>query len=755
MKRMEPIVKSAHVSPVDCAVVNFFLRNAHRGALLLALAVGLLASRAGAHFGGYGGTLRPGTRQMVARAAGDKIELWYVVTKPVYETRTRDVEVEVNGQKETRTEPYAVVRYVSEACVRQEDPQEVKAFTVDRKPIQRGRLVKLLQEARPVLVCDFDDKVDGTYLKLVQSDAIVLILPRPKPAVVQMAPQQPAAPPPPPAAAAAPPAPVNPAPPTVLPPAASPAPARPVEKPVPPAPAPPPAPPAPSALVDAPVVEFPPLPTGSQPLAQLAICTADGGVRIRRIVSTSLEVTGYRNLGTDEAPQHAPATIRQSNRSETTQEFDAANVQGYTVAGEEIPADELAKRLAQETPVLVSADGRAVDPEYLKIIREDAVILVSPVQGPALPLGPPAIQSPGQPPQALAVPAVAPPSTVKSTIDGQDRQIEASAPTAPQPRPVPKLPESWVGEMVIPRPGVVLRVAGTNKPLAMKDAGELPWKISKVNGDYLWMGKTWIKKAEVQRVGDSERGQMLVQASESIRTEPRNAWHHFNRAFVRDPQDNENAIADLNEAIRLDPKNQMAIIARANRYEAVDKADQALADLNAAIKLNPNHYAIRATYYERAGKHTQALADFEKAIQANPGNYAGRAQYFVRAGDWGKALEDYDKVIESAPSDFNRLAERAWLLATCPDESIRNGEQALADAQAACKKQKWHNTVSALAAAYAETGDFDSAISAQEEAIELAKGSGPGLIPEFEQRRELYREKKPVRDDGKKREENM
>ena len=115
---------------------------------------------------------------------------------------------------------------------------------------------------------------------------------------------------------------------------------------------------------------------------------------------------------------------------------------------------------------------------------------------------------------------------------------------------------------------------------------------------------------------------------------------------------------------------------------------------------------------------------------------------------WEQALADFDAVLKVQPKDYNALAERALLLATCPDDKIRDGERALTDAKQALALQKWHNTASALAAAYAESGDFDRAASAQEEAIQLAKQSGPALVPEFEKRLELYRAKMPYRSQG-------
>jgi hypothetical protein len=66
-------------------------------------------------------------------------------------------------------------------------------------------------------------------------------------------------------------------------------------------------------------------------------------------------------------------------------------------------------------------------------------------------------------------------------------------------------------------------------------------------------------------------------------------------------------------------------------------------------------------------------------------------------------------------------SERAWLRLNCPDQSYRNGQQALKDATAACKLMDWkdEDMIDTLAAAYAKVGDFDSAVRYEEKALSL------------------------------------
>ena len=87
----------------------------------------------------------------------------------------------------------------------------------------------------------------------------------------------------------------------------------------------------------------------------------------------------------------------------------------------------------------------------------------------------------------------------------------------------------------------------------------------------------------------------------------------------------------------------------------------------------------------------------------------------------------------------------AWLWATCPDPKYRDGEKAVVSATKACEITQWKQShiLDTLAAAYAETGDFDSAMEWQTKANML------NLEPEYktkgEIRLKLYKNKKTFR----------
>jgi Zn-dependent protease len=120
----------------------------------------------------------------------------------------------------------------------------------------------------------------------------------------------------------------------------------------------------------------------------------------------------------------------------------------------------------------------------------------------------------------------------------------------------------------------------------------------------------------------------------------------------------------------------------------------------------------------RAGRHDEAVERFTKVIDAGgePGVIAtaltNRGLTEGRRGEWQRAIEDYSEAIRLQPKLATAHNNLAWLLATCPDDSLRNGQQAVEHATFACNATGWStpNCLGTLAAAYAEVGDFDQAV---------------------------------------------
>ncbi len=106
--------------------------------------------------------------------------------------------------------------------------------------------------------------------------------------------------------------------------------------------------------------------------------------------------------------------------------------------------------------------------------------------------------------------------------------------------------------------------------------------------------------------------------------------------------------------------------------------------------------------------------------------HANLAAKLERSGKVAEAIAHYQEALHLVPDQPDVLNNLAWLLATCPDPKVRNGTQAVALAQRACEQSQDHKTIylGTLAAAYAEAGRFDDAITTAQKACALASESG-------------------------------
>ena len=156
-------------------------------------------------------------------------------------------------------------------------------------------------------------------------------------------------------------------------------------------------------------------------------------------------------------------------------------------------------------------------------------------------------------------------------------------------------------------------------------------------------------------------------------------------------------------------------------------------------------------YHEGKGvprDYKEAVELYEKAAEQG---YAPGQAYLASAYAEGKGVDkDYQKALELfrkaiAQNDPHAFNDFAWFLATCSDDSQRNGKQAVEYARQACDLTSWKekNFIGTLAAAYAESGDYDRAITYQLDAL-----NRPGDYPDQQvlmNALQLYRDHKPYR----------
>jgi tetratricopeptide (TPR) repeat protein len=130
---------------------------------------------------------------------------------------------------------------------------------------------------------------------------------------------------------------------------------------------------------------------------------------------------------------------------------------------------------------------------------------------------------------------------------------------------------------------------------------------------------------------------------------------------------NQGAIADFTEAIKLNPKFTEAYNNRGNSRMILGDKQGALADFNRAIQLNPKDseaYNNRGSLRADIGDKPGALVDFDRAIQLNPKYteaYNNRGNLRVKLGDKQGALGDFDRAIQLNPKDGEAYNNRGNL----------------------------------------------------------------------------------------------
>ena len=161
---------------------------------------------------------------------------------------------------------------------------------------------------------------------------------------------------------------------------------------------------------------------------------------------------------------------------------------------------------------------------------------------------------------------------------------------------------------------------------------------------------------------------------------------------------------------------------------------------------------MRAQIYSSQGKYDLALKDCNEALRQDRSVVEAallRANINARLGKYAEAIKEYDYLVSLHPRNVTLarvLSDRAWFRATCPNASFRNGQQAVKDAKAACSIMIWKDeqTIDTLAAAYAETGDFNSAVQYASQALAI-KGISPNNTKLFQQHLALFQQRKPIR----------
>jgi len=247
------------------------------------------------------------------------------------------------------------------------------------------------------------------------------------------------------------------------------------------------------------------------------------------------------------------------------------------------------------------------------------------------------------------------------------------------------------------------------------------------------------------------------------------------------------AIADLDKAIEIDPEDAIPLVLRARIHQQAGDTERAQADLESVLEKQPDHPAaleLRGLIAAERNDYPAAIRDFRKLVAKNGDDALlvgqlgmlylaakqpreairrftraleldekqflsrrGRSDAAISIGDHKAALADLEKALALDEDNDGVLNNLAWLLATSPDDSIRDGKRAIELATKACEETEWKQAhiISTLAASYAESGDFEKAREYSKKAVETGD-SAPEVKEQLQNELASYEAEKPWRE---------
>jgi len=293
-------------------------------------------------------------------------------------------------------------------------------------------------------------------------------------------------------------------------------------------------------------------------------------------------------------------------------------------------------------------------------------------------------------------------------------------------------------------------LALTDRALELKP--DFPMSLN-VRGRALW---------QLERPAEAEAAFLRILGTRHDAQQGRHAWDLRRRTddasvynvlgVVQSMQQKEaEAQLSFERAIAINPElydpyfKLAALHGRADRLEDAARVYRDFLKLEAPSHLLAFAHRQLGVTFGFQGRREDALQSFAASLALKPDDLSVHQQYvegLIELRRFGEAIVGLRAAIAEAPSPLGFEQRLAWLLSTAPDAADRDGARALELAERIARSVPSALTMSVLAAAQAETGDFDAALATAREA---EQGAPAGLTGQLRGQVRDYARKAPTR----------
>lgn len=219
----------------------------------------------------------------------------------------------------------------------------------------------------------------------------------------------------------------------------------------------------------------------------------------------------------------------------------------------------------------------------------------------------------------------------------------------------------------------------------------------------------------------------------------------------------DEAMKVVEEMLKDDPDGVDVLLLKMQVFIEKEEYGKAMEILDELVVRNPDYPPLKLMQVQLLAtqkKSRKALEILDPLLEDDPENIPMlriKSQIMISLNRHSEAIKILERVIREEPEDEVSLNNLSWLFSTSPIDALRNGDRALALALKACELTDYKKAyiLSTLAAAYAETGDFEKALQWSQKSLDLAEQDDTvkDRTDDLKKELESYKRNSPYRED--------